>query len=567
MKYQIKSLALIMLLSLFALIAGAQVGIDNPTPNPNSSLDLGATDKGLLLNRMTTNQRTSVLEPSLTAAERGMVVFDTDLEQVFLWDGSDWTIISSGGLSGSGVEGELTMWGPSDVLSSDTNLFWDDTYNRLGIGTKFPTAALSIHNDADIALDIKNSGNYGISEHLVGIERTIIPIATTDVLNLKVPSGSPSNIQFLECEYGTSKVLSINGDGHINATSLGFGTDDNSARLDISGGSWDVKMNVVGTSNPSVIPHMINFEKTVTPYAGTTLLKLKQPSDSPETAYFLEIEDGATDKLVIEGDGDLIAKGGADLVTESGYIEVRDGAGEDRIRMAASTSGSYTNFYNIDENRTIYLRSGTTSGSSGGELSLYTSGEIETVSLDGNDGSGARMTMRDDGGTTSITIDADHLGSGDSRIIVDELELVGGSDFAEMFDVREMKDPTDKILPGMVVAIDPERPGKLKVCDEEFDKKVAGIISGAGGVKPGLMMGDDRTLASGDYPVALSGRVYVKATEKNGEINPGDFLTTSALPGYAMKVKDVEKASGSIIGKAMTPVNEEGLVLVLVSLQ
>ncbi len=562
-----KSLLLLMAVTLSASLT-AQVGIDNPNPNPNSSLDLGAPNKGLLLNRMTTNQRTSVLEPGLSAAEKGMVVFDTDLDQLFLWEGSNWKIISSGGLSGSGAEGELTMWGPSDVLGSDTNLFWDDTYNRLGIGTKFPTAALSIHNDADIALDIKNTGNYGISEHLVGIERTIIPIGTTDLLNLKVPVGSPTNIQFLECEYGTSKVFKINGDGHINATSLGFGTDDNTARLNISGGSWDQKINVVSTSNPSVNPTLINFEKSGhTPYAGTTLLKLKQPDDAPETAYFLEVEDGTTDRLVIEGDGDLIAKNGTDIVAEAGYLEVRDGTGEDRIRLGTNSSGSFTNYYNNNAIRTVYLQSGTTSASSGAELNLYTSSQIETVVLDGNDGSGARLTMRDITGTTSITIDADHQGSGDSRITVDELQLVGGSDFAEMFDVTDETGIVENISPGMVVSIDPALPGKLKVCSDEYDRKVAGIISGAGGVKPGLMMGDEKTLASGDYPVALTGRVYVKVTEKNGKIEPGDFLTTSSVPGHAMKAKDPDRSRGAILGKAMTRINEEGLVLVLVGLQ
>jgi len=562
-----KSLLLLMAVALSVSLT-AQVGIDNPNPNPNSSLDLGATDKGLLLNRMTTNQRTTILQPGLTPAEKGLVVFDTDLDQLFFWEGAGWTNITSGGISGTGDNGELTFWGPSNVLTSDTNLYWDDTYKRLGIGTKFPTAALSLHNDADIAFDIKNSGNWAISEHLVGIERTVVPVSGTDLLNLKIPVGSPTDIQFLECEYGTSKVLKINGDGHINATSLGFGTDDNTARLNISGGSWDQKINVVSTGNPSVNPTLINFEKSGhTPYAGTTMLKLKQPDNTPETAYFLEVEDGTTDRLVIEGDGDLIAKNGADIVTEAGYLEVRDGTGEDRIRLGSSTSGSYTNLYNVNEVRTVYLQSGTTSASSGAELNLFTSSQIETVVLDGNDGSGARLTMRDISGNTSITIDADHQGSGDSRITVDELQLVGGSDFAEMFDVRNETGDVENIRPGMVVSIDPAFPGKLMVCSDDYDRKVAGIISGAGGIKPGLMMGDEKTLASGDYPVALTGRVYVKVTEKNGKIEPGDFLTTSSVPGHAMKAKDLKRARGAILGKAMTHVNEEGLVLVLVGLQ
>jgi len=53
-----------------------------------------------------------------------------------------------------------------------------------------------------------------------------------------------------------------------------------------------------------------------------------------------------------------------------------------------------------------------------------------------------------------------------------------------------------------------------------------------------------------------------------GFIVPGDLLTTAATPGHAMRVTDPTKASGAILGKAMTGLSEgRGLVLVLVSLQ
>ena len=58
------------------------------------------------------------------------------------------------------------------------------------------------------------------------------------------------------------------------------------------------------------------------------------------------------------------------------------------------------------------------------------------------------------------------------------------------------------------------------------------------------------------------------ADTANGPIKPGDLLTTSATPGYAMKVADHAKAQGAILGKAMTGLKAgQGFVLVLVSLQ
>ena len=81
-------------------------------------------------------------------------------------------------------------------------------------------------------------------------------------------------------------------------------------------------------------------------------------------------------------------------------------------------------------------------------------------------------------------------------------------------------------------------------------------------------MGHDGTIADGEYPVALTGRVFVWADASNGPIHPGDLLTTSANPGHAMKATNHTEAQGAILGKAMTILEEgEGLVLVLISLQ
>jgi hypothetical protein len=83
-----------------------------------------------------------------------------------------------------------------------------------------------------------------------------------------------------------------------------------------------------------------------------------------------------------------------------------------------------------------------------------------------------------------------------------------------------------------------------------------------------MMMSQAGTLADGQHPVALSGRVYCYVDASQGAIEPGDLLTTSPTPGHAMKAVDTAKAQGAIIGKAMTGLKEgKGLVLVLVTLQ
>ena len=72
-----------------------------------------------------------------------------------------------------------------------------------------------------------------------------------------------------------------------------------------------------------------------------------------------------------------------------------------------------------------------------------------------------------------------------------------------------------------------------------------------------------------DYDVALTGRVYAMVEATDAAIQPGDLLTTSALPGYAMKALDRSLAQGAILGKAMQPLakGQKGLILILVTLQ
>jgi hypothetical protein len=142
------------------------------------------------------------------------------------------------------------------------------------------------------------------------------------------------------------------------------------------------------------------------------------------------------------------------------------------------------------------------------------------------------------------------------------LTIRGGSDLAEPFQMKE-----ETIEKGSVVVIDSEHPGGLKRSTRSYDRRVAGIVSGANGIKPGIALHQEGALEGGEN-VALSGRVYVEADTSNGPIEPGDLLTSSDTPGYAMKVSDHARAQGAVIGKAMSSLQDgKGMVLVLVTLQ
>ena len=142
------------------------------------------------------------------------------------------------------------------------------------------------------------------------------------------------------------------------------------------------------------------------------------------------------------------------------------------------------------------------------------------------------------------------------------LTIRGGADVAEPFEMKE-----EELEKGSVVVIDAEHAGRLKRSTTAYDRRVAGIVSGAKGINPGIALRQEGALEGGQN-VALSGRVYVRADASSGPINPGDLLTTSDIPGCAMKVDDHTRAQGAVLGKAMTALDEgTGYVLVLVSLQ
>jgi len=143
------------------------------------------------------------------------------------------------------------------------------------------------------------------------------------------------------------------------------------------------------------------------------------------------------------------------------------------------------------------------------------------------------------------------------------LKITGGADVAEPFPVRG----TDDVLEGAVVVIDDSAPGALIVSSVPYDYRVAGVISGGGGIQPGVILSQGEP-GSDEEAVALMGRVYCLATTENGPILPGDLLTTSSLPGHAMKATDRQRSHGATLGKAMSTLEEgEALVLVLVNLQ
>jgi hypothetical protein len=130
-----------------------------------------------------------------------------------------------------------------------------------------------------------------------------------------------------------------------------------------------------------------------------------------------------------------------------------------------------------------------------------------------------------------------------------------------------MVQPGDADLePGDVLVIGPD--GQMIRSTEVQQATVVGVYSTDPGFVAGKKLNESgNPLEPGQIPLAVVGRVPVKASAENGSIQPGDLLVTSDTPGHAMKA-NVDPSVGTVIGKALETL-EEGtdVIQMLVMLQ
>ena len=147
---------------------------------------------------------------------------------------------------------------------------------------------------------------------------------------------------------------------------------------------------------------------------------------------------------------------------------------------------------------------------------------------------------------------------------------VAGSDFAEAFKASGGRDHYE---PGDVVILSQSSPGGIEKSTSPYDTRLAGVYS----TRPGVLGADkdgETRVDEDDIPVAIVGIVPTKVSDENGPILTGDLLTTSNIPGHAMKAKPqlvngvAMYPTGTILGKAMEPFSSgRGIVKVLVTLR
>jgi hypothetical protein len=303
---------------------------------------------------------------------------------------------------------------------------------------------------------------------------------------------------------------------------------------------------------------------------------------------------GSEPRIALQGDSKEITIFGNDgkitIFGNDGHLSMRLGKHWDDM----ARSYDAVSIWNADGDKTTELTLGTLQlggGGVDGQLSLRNKEGDDSIILDGSNGD---MTLYDakggrgfalrsrepslGGNTTGMWIGANpgegqkagylciRNNDGNDSIEIDGRSgdiILNNADCAEDFDILN----STEIDPGTVMVIEQE--GKLKECDLPYDKRVAGVISGAGNYKPGLVLDKRKKSVESRKSISLMGKVFCKVDARPAPIDVGDLLTTSYTRGHAMKAVDPVKAFGSVIGKALKPLEEGSrrMIPVLVALQ
>ena len=153
----------------------------------------------------------------------------------------------------------------------------------------------------------------------------------------------------------------------------------------------------------------------------------------------------------------------------------------------------------------------------------------------------------------TLHVDGDLDVKGDIRLT--------NADYAEDFDIADAV----SVEPGTVMVLNDA--GELTASAQAYDKRVAGVVSGAGAYRAGIVL-DRRDTGTVRQPIALLGKVFCKVDAQFQSIAVGDLLTTSPTPGHAMATHDPAQAFGAVIGKALRSLaNGQGLIPILIALQ
>jgi len=504
------------------------------------------------------------LGPTTTAptTANGMMYYNATENKFKCYQNSAWVdcITAASTLDGSGTSTQIAYWSDSNTLTSTSSFVWDNTNGRLGIGST-PSTTFQVYGTStlrDIVPDATLTYNLGASTtrwNNAWISNIYLGTSTWVISQAK-----DGRVQFLNNAESGKEIFTIASNGNV-----GVGTSTPASNFSIDGGlllaptttvplavngsmyydstdgkfkcyqagSWTNCIGTGGTGEPAGSDSYVQYNNSGS-FGGEKTFVWDDTNDrmgigTSTPTSSLEIFSSTTNPILTISSGE----------NASSY--------DPRIRLSAGLGMPVAKFnigYDYSDDMFRIVAGDTITANKGLEI---------TPLLEVGVGTSSRPTY------SLNTIDAyfegdtnfDGLGTFNNglnitRVLsVTGLLLVTGDigysgtiidinpDLAEKFPT---KDKT--IEPGDVVASDVFNKEHVIKTDKEYQLNAMGVVS----TKPGIILGG--LIDGGGVNVALAGRIPVKINLNNGEIKAGDYLTSSDIPGIAMKATKAGKVLG-----------------------
>ncbi len=446
-------------------------------------------------------------------------------------------------LINSGDNAQIWNWGLTTAAKTAFT-FGENTAAINGAGSQYILSLSTLSGSTAAPLIVSARGNAIIT--------------TSETGGLTFGNTTANTAITLQSGTGT-----INIGTDANAKILTLGNSTGATAVNIDSGSGNINFTVNGTGSSGKV--QIGNSNTITP----DLLVLDNGTADPAGVNGGMYYNTSTNKFRCyqnSGWSNCITPPGSDLQTTATYGTndslVNVGVTQVTIAAVSITPASVTGDIYVRGRVEIFSSNNT-------DQSLVLSIE-DDATCTGNTVETNTITITASNGTqignfelADVVVDAGasahsyslcaSTATGDSDLRLYEMfatVIDTGADLAEIYTTDE-----ENIEVGDVVSLESGLQAGMKKSQTAYDQSVLGIVS----TRPGLIIGDVGKEGVRALPVAMSGRVPVKVSTTNGRIDAGDYLTTSEIPGVAMK----STKGGAIIGIAMNSFDGEGIGRIL----
>ena len=170
------------------------INTDGSTAHTSAMLDVKSTDKGVLIPRMTTAQRTAISSPAT-----GLQVYDTDLNLLFYYNGSTWASVATG----------------SNYWTASGGNIYNNTGTNIGVGTTTPGDKLEVNGN----IRLTNTATILAGPSTVGSAYSVTLRAGDPYVPVGGSGGSINILATNNMPSGGSGYSNLGPSGNVNITS------------------------------------------------------------------------------------------------------------------------------------------------------------------------------------------------------------------------------------------------------------------------------------------------------------------------------------------------------------